>query len=297
MPGWSEIQNEILAFENPYDVVRRKYLKSLSGYTGRNTITYYSGWLQKEGFPGKDPYVFFVNDTDKNGFMSVIHDLDPELGLDLVLHTPGGDIAATESLVEYLHSKFSDIRAIIPQMAMSAGTMIALSCREIIMGRQSSIGPIDPQYDGVSAHGVVEESKRASDDIKNDPLMIGIWEPILSQYSPAFIGDCRKAIDWANVMVKDWLIKGMFDGLPNAELLADKVLAELSDHALTLSHSRHISAVRAKTLGIKVMLMEDDQFLQDHILSLHHACVLTLSDTMVFKLVENQNGSSFISSF
>lgn len=78
--------------------------------------------------------------------MSVIHKLDRSRGLDLILHTPGGDMAATESLVDYLRSMFgTDVRAIIPQLAMSGGTIMALSCNKIIMGKESSIGPIDPQ--------------------------------------------------------------------------------------------------------------------------------------------------------
>ena len=63
-----------------------------------------------------------ISDADKNGFMSVFHKLDRTKGLDLILHTPGGDMAATESIVDYLGSMFGkDIRAIIPQLAMSGG--------------------------------------------------------------------------------------------------------------------------------------------------------------------------------
>jgi ClpP class serine protease len=86
--------------------------------------------------------------------MLCIHELKRGQGLDLILHTPGGDGAAAESLVDYLRSMFGrDIRAIIPQIAMSAGTMIACSCKTIIMGKQSSLGPVDPQYGAVSAVG------------------------------------------------------------------------------------------------------------------------------------------------
>jgi len=69
--------------------------------TGRNVIIYYSAWLQKPSIVGLQ-----VNDADKNGFMTVIHELDRSKGLDLVLHTPGGETAATESLVDYLRSMF-----------------------------------------------------------------------------------------------------------------------------------------------------------------------------------------------
>ena len=137
MPNWNEIHNEIEATGSTHDVVRRRYLSALHELTGRNAIVYYSGWLQKPNLPGVE-----INDADKNGFMSAIYQLDRNKGLDLVLHTPGGDTAATESLVDYLHSMFStDIRAIVPQLAMSAGTMVACACREIIMGKHSSLGP------------------------------------------------------------------------------------------------------------------------------------------------------------
>ena len=77
--------------------------------------------------------------------MTCIHGMDCSKGLDLVLHTTGGSPAAAEAIVNYLRAKFgNDIRVIVPQLAMSAGTMIACSAKQIIMGKQSSLGPIDP---------------------------------------------------------------------------------------------------------------------------------------------------------
>ena len=128
MPTWHSLLNEINARGSTYDVVRRERLKTLARKTGRNVIIYYSGWLQKPKIPGTQ-----VTDADKNGFMTVIHGLDRSKGLDLILHTPGGETAATESLVVYLRAMFGhDIRAIVPELAMSAGTMIACACRESI---------------------------------------------------------------------------------------------------------------------------------------------------------------------
>ena len=115
MPNWKEALLEIqqAAAQNPgqspFDIVRRKYLTKVSDVTGRNLIAYYSGWLQKPGAPDAA-----VNDKDKSGFMLAIHKLDKTKGLDLILHTPGGDLAATESLVDYLYSMFDkDIRVIV----------------------------------------------------------------------------------------------------------------------------------------------------------------------------------------
>ena len=60
------------------------------------------------------------------GFMNALKGMDCSKGLDLILHTPGGSPAAAEAIVSYLRSKFhNDIRVIVPQISMSAGTMIA----------------------------------------------------------------------------------------------------------------------------------------------------------------------------
>lgn len=107
MPNWLELLNECRATGSGHDVVRRKYLTELHAHTKRNVILYYSGWLQRTDMVRQGVQGFEVNDADKNGFMATIHQLDRTKGLDLILHTPGGSAAATESLVDYLRSMFS----------------------------------------------------------------------------------------------------------------------------------------------------------------------------------------------
>ena len=227
--------------------------------------------------------------------MTTIHGLDRSKGLDLILHTPGGEMAATESIVDYLREMFgTNIRAIIPQLAMSAGTMIACACKSILMGKQSSLGPIDPQIGGIPAHGILEEFKQASEEIKRDRSKIPVWQPIIAKYSPTLIGEAQKAIAWAEEMVKEWLLSGMLKGKRNAEDKADKIIKELGDHALTKSHARHLSASRCRKMGLKIEMLEDNQELQDAVLTVHHACIHTLSHTGAFKIIENHMGKAYI---
>lgn len=295
MPSWDEVQRLIRSSPSPYDTIRRRFLEELAGHTGRNVILYYSGWLEKElllrqGLPG-----FEVNDSDKTGFMSTIHRLDRNKGLDLILHTPGGNVAATESLVSYLRAVFgTDIRVIIPQMAMSAGTMIALSAREVVMGKHSSLGPIDPQLNGLAAHGVVEEFNRAVREITEDPALIPVWQPIIAKYPPTLVGECEKAIAWADQMVRQWLLTGMFEGEDDAGVKVDRILEEFGSHALTFSHDRHLAADKCSSVGVKVTRLEDDQQLQELVLSVHHACTLTMTETPAFKIIENNLGGAAI---
>lgn len=295
MPTWNDLLREIGAQPNAFDHVRRKYLAELSKKTERNLIVYYSGWLQK-GNLSQHGFRFDIVDADKMGFMSAINGLDRSKGLDLILHTPGGSIGATESIVHYLKSMFgNDIRAIIPQIAMSAGTMIACSCKEIIMGKHSNLGPIDPQIGGLPTHGIIEEFNTAKKEIASDPKTIPVWQTILSRYSPTLIGECEKAIKWSENMVSEWLKGNMFDGDADKDKKVKTILAELASHALTLSHDRHLSIdILKDKLGLKIVSLESDSILQDLVLSVHHACIITLTQTPAYKLIENQDGKAYI---
>lgn len=291
MPSWKDVLDKVERFPNPLTSVRREYLQLMNKYTERNIIAYYSAFLQK-----KEVQRTSIDDNDKNAFMQAIYGLDKSKGLDLILHTPGGNLAATESIVNYLKSMFNnDIRVFIPQIAMSAGTMIALASKEIIMGKQSNLGPIDPQYGGVSCAGIIEEFKKACDEVNQNPNLAKVWGLIIGKYHPTFIGDCQKAVEWADVMVRAWLGENMFKGLKNKKRKIDKVLSFLSSHSETYSHQKHIHMDKLVELGLKVTALEklDSREidgchdLQDCVLTLHHAYMLTLANTNIVKMVEN----------
>ncbi len=160
----------ILSQRSPFDVVRKKYISQMSEHTGRNVIAYYSGFLQKN--TQSISHLISMTDDDKNGFMTAINGMDTSKGLDLLIHTPGGEIAALESLGQYLRAKFgTNIRAFVPMIAMSAGTMLACCANEIFMGKQSNIGPFDPQMGGIPAHGILEEVEKAKQEILANPVL------------------------------------------------------------------------------------------------------------------------------
>lgn len=292
MPAWNDLLGEIQTQAGKHDAVRRKHLKRLSDYTKRNTIIYYSGWLDKPGLVQDPNFDFSISDADKNGFMAVVHKLDRSKGLDLLLHTPGGDMAATESLVEYLKTMFDgDIRAIIPQLAMSAGTIIALSCRKIIMGKGSSIGPIDPQFGNIAATGILQEFERVRKEIKKDPSNALLWNPILQKINPAFITECENAVEWSKQMADRFLAENMFQGDHNAKERISSIITHLAEKKNTKTHGRHIGLDEAKDIfGEHLIELETDQKFQDLVLSIHHATTITLQGTACYKLIENQHG-------
>ena len=291
MPSYEEILREIQNIESPFDLVRRKYIQHLSDITERNVIIYYSGWLQKPGIgiPG-------ICDADAHGFMVASKGLDKERGLDLVLHTPGGELAATEAIVHYLKKRFqNDMRVIVPQIAMSAGTMIACAAHTIVMGKQSSLGPIDPQLNGLPTQGIIEEFDTAYKECKEDPQKLMVWQPILSKYPPTLIGNCYKAMEWSKSFVKEWLLDNMFKDDPHKEQIVKKIVDDLSDHSEHKTHGRHLSLRKCQEIGLNVYSMDEDNELQNAILSLHHASIITLGSTPSIKIIESKKGSSYIS--
>jgi len=294
MPNWGEVLEEIADEQRKahtsFDTVRRKYLKELAEITGRNVIAYYSGWQSKPGISGTE-----IRDEDRDGFMRALHGLDYSKGLDLILHTPGGSIAATQAIITYIREKFGrNIRAIIPHTAMSGGTIMACSCREILMARHSSIGPIDPQIRGVPAQGVLAEFKRAYNEIKEDPMMQVIWAPILAQYSPTFLGNCENAIAWSEQFARQQLTENMFYRARGAKKKVDQIIDALTAYDEVKLHERQIGYQEARSIGLKIKLLEDDQQLQDLVLTVHHCYGHTLGNTAAFKMIENHKGDAFV---
>lgn len=295
MPTWQAIARDIGLRGDAHEAARHRYAQAVHQASGRNLIVYASGWLHAPPVDDKRRGLFAVGDTDKTGLMSVVRGLDRSLGLDLILHTPGGDITATESIIVFLRNIFGlDIRVIVPQLAMSAGTMIACAAREIVMGRQSSLGPFDPQMGGIiPAQAIREEFARASREIAATPALAELWRPILAQYGPGLVARAERAIEMADEIALASLISGMFAGHPDAEARAQGVVNALGSFATTKAHGRHLERGTARALGLVVADLEDDPALEEAVLSLHYACVLSFQHAGVLKIIENHLGESY----
>jgi hypothetical protein len=95
-------------------------------------------------------------------------------------------------------------------------------------------------------------------------------------------------------MVTAWLTTGMFKDDTDATAKAAKIVGGLGSHAETRSHGRHIHVSRLQELGVEIVALEVDPDLQDAVLSVHHACMLSFAHTPAVKIIENQNGVSAV---
>lgn len=298
MASWGDLLNELRDHKdqsgNPVQGIsiselRSKYLLKLSEKTGRNVIAYYSGWLKNGMRPNQD-----ICDSDMTGFMQCLQGVDCSKGLDLILHTPGGSPTAAEGIVNYLHAKFKDdIRVIVPQMAMSAGTMLSCAAKSILMGKQSCLGPIDPQYGGVPAYNIQAEYQDAKRDLDSNPGSKTYWEMQLSRYPSAFYYTVCDSIALSQSLAGDWLRKYMFKDLSQEEADARirRIISRLNNN--NKSHSRHFGIETCRSLGFKVEALEDDDDLQDAVLSVHHAFTITFDQGKNAKIIMNHLGSGY----
>jgi len=290
MPAWDEILGEIENI-NGLDIIRSKYMKELYQKTNRNIICYYSAFLTKSG-----PELS-ISDNDMTGFMTVIKGMkDVNKGLDLLIHTPGGNPTATEAIVKYLRAIFDiDIRVIVPQIAMSAGTMIACAGKKIVMGKHSSLGPIDPQLLGRAAFNITKVFNDAKKDLAANKNFL-YWQVLLSKLQPDLIYDCTNAIKLSSELVSEWLLSGMFKDDIKANEKVKKITAGLNQNAVSKNHGRHFDKEKCREFGLDIMDLEEDNKFQDAVLSLHHAYMVLLASSSVVKIIESQTGKRFVCS-
>lgn len=295
MAGRNEIAEEIERYRSTgQDLVRRKYLRELSEYTGNDTIVYAATFVPH--VPGISGELLSLNSNDIQGLMTCLHGLSGDK-LDLVLHSPGGSLEVTEQIVQYLRAKYNYIRAIVPQNAMSAATMLACACDEIVMGKQSAIGPIDPQITipnpngstlQLPAYSILEDFETAKREIAQDQGKAAVWLPKVMQIPIGTLDYCKKSIEVSKEKVETWLGSYMFHG--EAPEIASSIAAWLGDYQQHKTHGRPIAIDLARAKGLKVVPLEDDQELQERVLSVFHAIMLTFESTACVKIIENHDG-------
>jgi hypothetical protein len=291
MPTRDHIQAEIHRLKGAgQDDIRHKYIGRLNKRTGRDTVIYFSSYGIQRPFP-VPATALSVSQDDIQGFMASLHKLKGD-SLDLILHSPGGSLEAADQIVQYLRAKYRHIRAIVPQNAMSAATMIACACDEIVLGKHSAIGPIDPQMLfgqlAIPAHTILSDFEKARADITNAPQLGQLWAPRLANLPPGFLNLCEQTIRLAKEKVEFWLGKYMFAGQDQEK--AHSIAEWLGNFEEHRTHGRPIGFDLAHEKGLKVKRLEDNQDLQEAVLSVFHATMVTFQSTSCLKIIENHHG-------
>jgi ClpP class serine protease len=102
------------------------------------------------------PITRFINIEDSEQILRAIRLTPPNVPIDLILHTPGGLVLATEQIARALLRHQSKVTVFIPHYAMSGGTMLAMAADEIVMDENAVLGPVDPQLGNVAAASLLK---------------------------------------------------------------------------------------------------------------------------------------------
>lgn len=170
---------------------------------------------------------------------------------------------------------------------------VGSATREILLGKHSCLGPTDPQIRGFAAMGILAEVDRAIEDIRQEPLKGLVWQQVFAKYPPAFISDCERSIEGVRSMVRDWLADNMLSKESDPLSEANKVISELMNYSGTTEHAHHFLMDKCREIGLKVVAIEDDQALQEDVLSVHHAYMATFARTNTVKLIDNSDGQTW----
>jgi hypothetical protein len=304
MPSWGELLKELYTrdpdrpeAEPNFDDFRAKYIARLHDLTHRAVIVYGSAWLQRVGQQDAN---FLVQPGDVHALMEACYQV-PERELDLVIHSPGGSGTAAEQMIDYLRTQFDYIRA-----------MLALGCDEIVMGNHSELGPIDPQiaipvpggYRFAPAIAILRDFARAQAEIAANVKALSVWTPILHSYAGGLIEVCRQQISFSQDVVARWLERYMLAhpeaGIPPAEreATARRIAAHFGSeesYDRLREHGRPIRLEELEALGgLRIRRLEDDDALQDAVLSVFHAFDITIGARPVSKIVENHLGKRYV---
>lgn len=178
------------------------------------------------------PITRYISIEDSEAVLRAIRLTPEDMPIDIILHTPGGLVLATEQIAQALVKHKGEVTVFIPHYAMSGGTMLALASDKIVMDENAVLGPVDPQignYPAISILKVVEEKNK--DRISDETL-------ILADVS-------KKAIQQVKTFVKRLLLAN-----DRTEEDAEKIATILTDGRWT--HDYPLTYEEAKEIGLKV---------------------------------------------
>jgi ClpP class serine protease len=177
------------------------------------------------------PFYRYIDIDDSEAVLRAIRQTPAESPIDLLLHTPGGLVLASEQIAYALRAHRGKVTVLVPHYAMSGGTLLALAADEIVMDEAAVLGPVDPQLGGMPAAALVRVvAKKPIERLDDRTLVLADM--------------AEKALRHMKQVVRDLLVESL--GPEKADALAE----ELAGGHYT--HDDPITVAEAKQLGLPV---------------------------------------------
>jgi ClpP class serine protease len=181
------------------------------------------------------PFGRYIDIDDSEQLLRAIRMTPPEMPIDLLLHTPGGLVLASDQIAYALKRHDGRVTVIVPHYAMSGGTLVALAADEILMDPDAVLGPVDPQLGSLPrgswpAASILKALEQDNPNRDDETLILG--------------DVARKAIDQVRATVRE-LLEGRVEGAEG-----ERLAALLSEGRWT--HDYPIRLEEARELGLPV---------------------------------------------
>jgi ClpP class serine protease len=186
----------------------------------------------------------FIDVEDSEQVLRAIRLTPDTVPIDLVVHTPGGLVLASEQIARALHKHPAKVTVLVPHYAMSGGTLLALAADEIVMDDNAVLGPVDPQIGQWPAASIIKVAESKPIERVDDQTLI------LADLS-------RKAM----TQIKEFVLVKLLDDFPadRANELADKLSSGqwTHDYPLTIDQLSELGLPVKTDLPLEVYDLMD----------------------------------------
>lgn len=215
--------------------------------------------------------------------------------INLLIHSPGGDGTITEKIVDMCRAHLAGakptFRVIVPNIAKSAATILALGTDQIIMGYTSELGPIDPQVpvvvsgipQYVSAFAFVEARDKLMQQIaeatKKKQPTVGLLTQLAGLNIP-FIDEMENQMAFAKKTAVTLLNKYMLVPVHKPgtrKKKAEAIAQQLLSKQLFPVHGHYINGQTAQDMGLLIELLDKDDPLWKLIWDYYIRCELQMN--------------------
>ena len=193
--------------------------------------------------------------------------------LTFILQTPGGFPETVQRISNLLRHHYNEVDFLIPSLAMSAGTLLALSGDAIWMDYFSVLGPIDPQIESsdgrqlIPALGYLAQYESLIEKAQKGEITDAEVSILINSFDQGVLYSYIQSRDLSIALLEEWLVKYKFKNWKRTKTKGKKVTLEmkkkragevariLSDMTQWNSHSIGINMQMLRT---KVKLHIDD---------------------------------------
>lgn len=267
---------------------RMNCYKDIERLRGNPLIVYATKFI--ENTPPGAPILIEISDVD--GFTDLANNIPESEKIDVLIHSPGGRPDATERIVAILRNKFDEVNFLIPHSAYSAATMLALSGNNIILHPSATLGPIDPQINGIPARSIKRGFEKVKRIIQEEgPEALPAYLPLIEKYSLDLLELCDDSEKLSKELVSSWLKQYMFKGETGKTKLIKKAVDFFSNYDKHLLHSRPLLFDKIQHFGLSISIAEPN--LQHLLWEAHILLNGFFNITAFVKVFESAHGVSW----